>query len=409
MFNQYKGLRREMYVLFFGRIVTNMGALIWPMLTLILRNKLGLSASDVATVMLVMTAVQIPITLLGGKLADRFNKRNIIIFCDLVTVVCYLICGFIEVSFMFVILFFIAGLFASIEWPCYDALVADLSSSSDREKAYSLNYLGANIGLVLAPTIGGFLFENYLNLAFIFNAISTLSSTILIFLLIKDISKTKDDIVTSSYEEDASSKSVFHILKERKTMLLYLLYVAVSGLVYSQFNFLLPLNMEQLYGAKGAIYFGLITSVNAVVVIVGTPLLTSLFPKIRDVSKIIIGEVLIVTGLAMYIFIQGLIPFYFVSIIIFTLGEIASTLGKQPYMTRRIPSSHRGRIGSISYIGASLFQAIMQKGVGFLADHYTMQIVWTIISFMGLICIGVAICLKLVDKKAYPLFYQEEK
>ncbi|MEG0240457.1 MFS transporter [Anaerorhabdus sp.] len=409
MFNQYKGLRREMYVLFFGRIVTNMGALIWPMLTLILRNKLGLSASDVATVMLVMTAVQIPITLLGGKLADRFNKRNIIIFCDLVTVVCYLICGFIEVSFMFVILFFIAGLFASIEWPCYDALVADLSSSSDREKAYSLNYLGANIGLVLAPTIGGFLFENYLNLAFIFNAISTLSSTILIFLLIKDISKTKDDIVTSSYEEDASSKSVFHILKERKTMLLYLLYVAVSGLVYSQFNFLLPLNMEQLYGAKGAIYFGLITSVNAVVVIVGTPLLTSLFPKIRDVSKIIIGEILIVTGLAMYIFIQGLIPFYFVSIIIFTLGEIASTLGKQPYMTRRIPSSHRGRIGSISYIGASLFQAIMQKGVGFLADHYTMQIVWTIISFMGLICIGVAICLKLVDKKAYPLFYQEEK
>ena len=30
---QYGGLRREMYVVFFGRVVTNMGALIWPMLT----------------------------------------------------------------------------------------------------------------------------------------------------------------------------------------------------------------------------------------------------------------------------------------------------------------------------------------------------------------------------------------
>ncbi|MEG1463080.1 MAG: MFS transporter, partial [Anaerorhabdus sp.] len=180
MFSHYKGLRREMYVLFFGRIVTNMGALIWPMLTLILTNKLGYSAGQVATIMLVMTFVQIPFTLLGGKLADHFNKRNIIIFCDLVTVTCYFILGFIEVSFVFVVLFFTAGLFASIEWPCYDALVADLSTSADREKAYSLNYLGANIGLVLAPTIGGFLFENYLNIAFIVNAISTLSSTILI-------------------------------------------------------------------------------------------------------------------------------------------------------------------------------------------------------------------------------------
>ena len=36
LFDMYRGLRREMYILFYGRIVTNMGALIWPMLTLIL-------------------------------------------------------------------------------------------------------------------------------------------------------------------------------------------------------------------------------------------------------------------------------------------------------------------------------------------------------------------------------------
>ncbi|MEF9967967.1 MAG: MFS transporter, partial [Longicatena sp.] len=114
-----------------------------------------------------------------------------------------------------------------------------------------------------------------------------------------------------------------------------------------------------------------------------------------------------VTGLAMYIFVQGLIPMYFVSIIIFTLGEIASTLGKQPYLTRRIPSSHRGRIASISYIVASLFQAFMQKGVGFLADHYTMSQVWIIVTIIGCFSIGSTLLLKFMDKKAYPLFYVE--
>lgn len=408
MFSHYKGLRKEIYVLFFGRIVTNMGALIWPMLTLILTNKLGYSAGQVASIMLVMTFVQIPFTLLGGKLADHFNKRNVIIFCDLVTVSCYIALGFMEISFMFVVLFFVAGLFATIEWPCYDALVADLSTSADREKAYSLNYLGANIGLVLAPTLGGLLFANYLNVAFIINALSTLSSTILIFMFIKDISKINETIEVGSYEDSASDDSIFKVLRERKTLFVYLLYVALSGLVYSQFSFLMPLNLERLYGAQGAVIFGLITSVNATIVIIGTPLITKHFPMVRDVTKLVVGEILIVTGLAMYIFIQGLMPFYFVSIFVFTLGEISTTLGKTPYLTRRIPSSHRGRIASVSMIFASLFQAFMQKGIGFLADTYPMPVVWGFVTGIGLLSIVLVVTMAKNDKKTYPLLYTEQ-
>ena len=87
---QYGGLRREMYVVFFGRVVTNMGALIWPMLTLILKNKMGMSASEIASLLLLLGCVQLPCMILGGKLADRFPKRNIIIVCDLVTVASYM-------------------------------------------------------------------------------------------------------------------------------------------------------------------------------------------------------------------------------------------------------------------------------------------------------------------------------
>ena len=48
LFDMYRGLRREMYILFYGRIVTNMGALIWPMLTLILTVKIGMTAAQAA-------------------------------------------------------------------------------------------------------------------------------------------------------------------------------------------------------------------------------------------------------------------------------------------------------------------------------------------------------------------------
>lgn len=76
IFKQYKGLRPELYILFWGRVVTNMGALIWPMLTLILKNKLGYTAGEAANLILLVGIFMLPATLLGGRMADRFNKKN---------------------------------------------------------------------------------------------------------------------------------------------------------------------------------------------------------------------------------------------------------------------------------------------------------------------------------------------
>ena len=75
LFKQYKNLSKEIYVLFFGRIVTSMGALIWPLLTLIMKNKLGYSATFIAFIDVIMLMLQFPMILIGGKLADHKNRK----------------------------------------------------------------------------------------------------------------------------------------------------------------------------------------------------------------------------------------------------------------------------------------------------------------------------------------------
>lgn len=406
LFGQYAGLRREMYIIFFGRVVTNMGALIWPMLTLILKNKMGLSASDSANMLLVLGVLQLPCTLLGGKLADRFSKRNIIIVCDLVTVGCYLACAVLPISFLFVGLFFVAGIFAQMEWPSYDALVADMSSSADRERAYSLNYLGANLGLVLAPTLGGLLFAQHLNLAFLINAICTFSSTVLIFFFIRDTRPTQDEAPVSRYEENEKG-GAWGVLRRNKALLLFVLCSAVGEAVYGQFNFLLPLNMEQLYGEQGAVWFGMLTSVNATVVILCTPLLTARFRRLRDTGKLLAGECLIALGFGLYVFVQGCIPLYFAAMVVFTLGEIFTTLGRQPYLTRRIPASHRGRLSSAILVSGMLCQGIALKAVGLLADRRPLSLVWGLVVAVALAVCGGYALLRRKDKKTFPLLYKE--
>lgn len=65
-----------MYVFFFARIVTNMGGFIWPLLTLILSRKMGYSASAIAIISGVVGLIFIPAQIIGGKLADKFNRKK---------------------------------------------------------------------------------------------------------------------------------------------------------------------------------------------------------------------------------------------------------------------------------------------------------------------------------------------
>ena len=401
---QYSGLKREIYVLFFGRIVTCLGSMVNPLLTLILSNKLHFDASTIASLLLVMSIIQIPTLYISGYLADHYNKRNIIIVCDLVTVVSYFLAGFFDLSLLTIVFIFTASLFATIEYPVYDAIIADLSSFDDRERAYSLNYLGVNLGIILAPSIGGMLFAHHLNLVFYIDAISTGLSTLLIYLFIKDVTVVESN--HGLYEKKETNKNVFDILKDKKIIFYFILCSMFIQVTYSQFGFLLPLNLEHIYSEQGAIIYGTLTSLNGLVVILLTPILTNISTHVRDVQKIFLGILAMTIAISMHVFVQGLLPWYYISMILFTIGEIYNTLGAQPYLTRRIPSSHRGRIASVKRIAINVCVAMIQFVIGLLIDHYTMTYVWMIAVGIGLLTIVLVIALEHYDKKAFPLLYK---
>lgn len=406
MFGQYRGMRRELYILFWGKAATNMGAMIWPMLTLILSNKLGMNAQEIAKITIAMGVVQFPANLLGGKLADCCNKKKLIIICDLVTVICYLTAAVLPVSMAQILLFFTAGIFQTMENPSYDALVADLSTAENREKAYSLMYLGLNLGIILSPTIGGILFENHLGLAYAIDGLTTLSSTILILLFIKDITPVKEN--QTIYEEAKETQSTWKILREQKVILFFLLCWSVYQFSYTQFNFLIPLNMEELYGGKGAVYFGLMTSLNGLIVIIGTPILTKCASFLSDTAKLLAGQLLVSTALSMYIFIQGIIPMYYISMILFTLGEIITTLGSYPYLTRRIPASHRGRISSLAHIFLAVAMYGSQWKIAAILQAQTITTAWKFVTAAGTLGAILYLILIKTDQKTYPLLYSKK-
>ncbi len=405
LLNQYRGLRREIYVLFFGRIVTNLGSMIWPVMTMILSEKLSLSATEISYFFVGSGIITLPANIIGGRLADRFNKKRLIVICDSVSIICFLISAAIPLGIVTILLFIFAGIFQSVEYPAYDALFADLSTTKDRERAYSLEYLGGNLGLVLSPTIAGLLFKDYLWLSFLISGISIALSTVLIAVLIKDITPVEDNGEEAAYQDKKEGASVFAVLKENPLLLLYLLCGTLYGAAYGQYNFIMPLDMAAVHGDAGPVIFGTVSSLNCITVVIFTPIITKLFSKMRDTGKMLTGRLLVFAGYMIFLLLLGFVPGYYFAMFVFTWGEIFATISEGPYVSTRIPASHRGRINGLMSVVYTVLAGVIDIAVGKLYDHSGSVWTWALILLVTLGSAASAIILKTLDKKAYPKLY----
>ena len=405
VFHQYRGLRRENYVLFFGNIVTNMGSMVWPMMTLILDKKMGLSAGNIALLFMAVSFICMPASLLGGRLADRMNKKKIIIAGDMVSVTCYIICGLIPLSYVTIGLIALASIFQSIEGPAYSALIADITPTRDREKAYSLLYLGGNIGLMVSPTLSGILFKNYLWLAFIISGIAIGISTLLIWFLVQDIEPVREECEEAVYQKAREEDSVWRVLWDNKAVLLFTVITALYFAAYNQFNFLMPLEMGRIHGDNGALIFGTVTSLNCIIVVIFTPLITGWFKRLPETVKMVVGRSLLIAGYLVFILLLGRIPAYYAAIILFTWGEIFNTLAEGPYESRRIPSSHRGRLTSVLGVTQGILLSLFDVGVGKVYDLAGSRGAWFIVMTAAGLSLLLSLRLIRIDRRDYPKLY----
>lgn len=408
-FAQYRGLRRENYVLFFGNIVTNMGSMVWPMMTLIMDKKLGMSAGNIALLFMGVSILTMPASLFGGRLADRVNKKKIILVGDCVSVTCFILCGLIPLSYATIGLITLASVFQSIEGPAYNALIADITPTKDREKAYSLLYLGANIGLMVSPTLSGILFKSYLWLAFIISGAAIGCSTVLIWFFVRDIEPVREESEEAVYQRARENESVWRVLRDNKAVLLFTVVIALYYAAYNQFNFLMPLEMGRIHGEDGALIFGTVTSLNCVVVVIFTPLFTGWFRRLRETEKLVAGRVLLIGGYLTFVLLLGRIPAYYAAIVLFTWGEIFNTLAEGPYESKRVPSSHRGRLTSVLGVAQGIMLSGFDVAVGKVYDLAGSRGAWTIVLTAAGLSTALAAWLIGLDRRAYPKLYAERE
>jgi MFS family permease len=403
--NQYRGLNREIYILFLGRVIGALGTFIWPLLTLILTVKLGYKPSQVAAIMVVGFACNLPAGLIGGKLTDHYGRKKIIILSNVLMVSCFYINAFIPISSMTVILFFISSFFGTIQGPAYDAMLADKSTSDQRAKAYSLSYMGFNLGFILGPAIGGFLFQDYLWLAFLIDGTTSLLGTLMILFFVKETKMSDIKHTLNAYEQIQEGESTWSILLRSKTLWIYLACSSLVGLMYTQTNFLLPIQLEATIPDYSQVY-GFMYSLNGLVVILATPVLTFYLKKINEVNKFGIAIFFFMSSFLIYAFLGNFVLLLFLGMIVFTFGEVINTIANAAYFSRRVPASHRGRISSMIGLIAAIVGALAQITFGFLVDFLDYRLCWLIIISLGVLALTLIPLFRRSDRRDYNLLYE---
>jgi MFS family permease len=338
-----------------------------------------------------------PVMLLGGKLADRFGRRKLIIVFQSLGAVTYIACGLVPLSSATIYLIMAASYFYALTFPALDAVTMDLTNADQRKEAYALLYMGFNLGFVFGPMIGGLLFNEHLAWLFIGDGLTTIISTVLFMVFIRETLPQKggkDEPLLEKYVEE----SVFSVLWKRKIIIIFALIMMVLQFTYSQWGFALPLQLKALFGENaGPEIYGWLASFNGLLVIILTPLVTPFIRRTKALTGTLAGGFLYAAAFAMIIIINDLFLFY-VSMFIFTLGEVIMTIDAGVFVAGMLPSSHRGRIDSVYNSIANTGRVTSPMIIGWVIAASGLSTAWVVLS--GAAVIGCVALLALIRSRA---------
>lgn len=225
------------------------------------------------------------------------------------------------------------------------------------------------------------------------------ASTVLIAVFIKD--STEAIRKESKEETNEQNGNILAVVKNSATLTLFLIAMSFYEGAYSQFNYLMPLDISKAFPENGSIIYGTVTSLNCIIVVVLTPVMTMAMSRVTMTRKYLFGIILQVLSFGVLALSFGVIAGYYVSITLFTLGEILTTIVTGAFLSDRVSANFRGRIYGISSFSAAFMTGIVEWNSGWLFDNYGSAPAWIFSVVMTMIAVIAAFVLMFTDKIEY--------
>ncbi|MBA2888647.1 MFS transporter [Clostridium beijerinckii] len=406
--NNYKGLPKEMYVICFATLINRLGDFVVPFLALYLTQKIGMTAAATGVIVTLSSVVGIPASILGGKISDMFGRKKIYTYAQSIAAVTLIPCAFTKSVSITIMCLLISTFFNGFVRPAFQSMIQDILSKEERQAGFSLNYLAINAGVAIGPIIAGFLFNNLLPLLFLGDTLTSLIAVFLVWKNIKETYPVNSKLKVESKAEIAEKGNTFQMLWKRPALSLFLVLYMVYNFIYAQHKFSLPITLNAQFNNESAKLLGYIMSINAVTVLVLTIFIGFITKRNHQLTNMAFTGILYAIGFGMIGYIDNF-NFFIISTIIWTLGEILSSISSGVYVANNSPSNYRARLNAIMNLGRFLGTALSTFFSGAYIQVYGYKTLWFLIFFISIISGILMFVLKIFSVKSELDNYTESK
>ncbi|MFD2828937.1 MFS transporter [Corticicoccus populi] len=393
-FNQT--IRIRMFLNFFSVITS---AMVMPYTILYFNDLIGKGL--ISTIIIMIGMISVAGYLLGGYVTDSYGRKLIIIIGEGISgagfiVISYL--DYVEAAYIIpiIIVFSIMYFFETAANPAYAALIIDVSHENERRVIYTYFMWLSSIAFALGSVVGGFYFEHHSSVLYFIMGLTSLISSILTYLFVKEKSFSKQNNIdhlenVREIKRDIPGQktySIISIFKNRFFLLLCtgaFLLTLLSEQIYSYLSVRVVENYRiENFSITGHQMMGYLHLENTIIMTLSAGIIMRVTKKLEDKSVIIIGLILNVTGyICLSYFLQPMVLFF--GMFLVAVGFLTYRPVQQTIIANSIPENSRGR--HLSVIGLAGPLGGMVSGLFIWLSEYVSE---TGITFIFLI-VGILI------------------
>ena len=394
-------------LLLLGIGISNLGA--WVYLIALNLIVLDITGSPLAVAILY---ILIPVATLftnfwSGSFIDRLNKRNLMIFLDIIRAILIFALPFMESIVLIYAFVFVVNIASSVFGLTSMVYMTKLIPKGDRQRFNALRNFINSCGFILGPSIAGLLFmfgSPYL--AIQLNSIALFISAVIILLLPnldltseKNISeKVSIELIANDWKKVISfSKSNIHVA---------LVYVLFSGVIVfmSALDSLEAVFATEVLSLSESTY-GFLVSVAGIGIIAGS-LINALFAKYLKLNVLIgVGAIFTPVGYLIFAFSYDFI-WAATGFLILTFALSFANIGFLTFYQNNVPVEIMGRFSSVFGMAEALLIIVFTAAIGLFAELFDIRVIYIIGSFAFLI-LGVVINM-IVMNRSKRSYYNHE-
>jgi MFS family permease len=369
----YREFPREYWTLVAASFIDSVGGtMLFPFFALYVTQRFGVGMTEAGILIAIFSVSGFIGSLFGGALADKFGRRNLVLFGLVFSALSSLAMGFVSQLYVFYVLAVVVGFLSDIAGPARQAMVADLLPEEKRSEGYGIMRVAVNLAWIVGPTIGGLLAARSYMVLFVLDAISSIITAVIVYKLIPETKPTET--------EDEEAESFLTTLVGYRDVFadrIYIVYILVSMLMlipYLQIYNTLSVYLRDEHGIDAQGY-GLLMSLNAGVVVVLQFWVTRRTKRFAPMLMMVVGTLLYMVGLTMY-GIVDLYALFVAAMVLITFGEMIILPVGQTLTANFAPEDMRGRYMALFGLSWTVAAAIGPFGAGIIMDNYNPDWIW---------------------------------